>query len=366
MQLHTQHRSEAIRSQAVESEAFAAAPVAMLITDNSFRIITANKAAIRILSPDNSDLSGHPLDEYCIPDDNSLEIDSCVESLRSNRHGKFQLGAKSANEERVNLQIEISITDLSDDRYLLVCEEVTDSGENIVELDRMLTRGEMAGEIAHEMNNYLTILFGNLEIIPIFCEKKNCNVTLKKISVMKETLEKIGNQSDKLAAYGKSKKESIITDFNNHLQNLLDFFTPQNRFDRIQVETDLHDGLPPICGDIGKLLQAVGNLIHNAADEVNESGVENPTVTVATRLSDDDSNIMISISDNGRGIPEQIKPQLFNSRVSEKTTGEGYGLLTVKKIIDAHSGKITFDQNESSGSTFTIMLPTADSSETLQ
>jgi len=148
MQLDTQHRSEVIRSQTVESDAFAAAPVAMLVTDNSFRIITANNTAIRILSPDDSDLSGHPLFDYCIPDNSSLEIESCIVSLRSKRRGRFQPCDKSPNDGRVNPAIEITITDLRDDRYLLVCEEATESCENIVELDRMLTRGEMAGEIS--------------------------------------------------------------------------------------------------------------------------------------------------------------------------------------------------------------------------
>ena len=366
MQLETQRGPEATRMQSVESDAFAAAPLAMLITDSSFRIITTNKAAIRLLSRDDSDLSERSIFDYCIPEDSSLEIDSCAESLRSRRYGRFLPAAESSDEVRVNQPIDISITDLNDDKYLLVCEQAANTDRespNIVELDRMLTRGEMAGEIAHEMNNYLTILLGNVEIIPIFCEKKNCDVTLKKIGLMKETLNKIGSLSEKLAAYGKSQKESIIADISGHIQDIIDFFTPQNRFDGIRIETDYDDGLLPIRGDIGKMQQAVGNLLHNAADEVSASGVENPTVTVTTRLSDDSSHVMISVSDNGRGIPEQIKPLLFNRRVSMKESGEGYGLLTVKEIIDSHAGRITFKENKSGGSTFTIMLPATTPSE---
>jgi signal transduction histidine kinase len=364
MQLETQRGPEATRIQSIESDAFAAAPLAMLVTDSSFRIITANRAAIRFLSREDSDLSERSIFDYCVPEDSSLEIDSCAESLRSRRYGRFLPAADSSDEVRVNQPIDISITDLNNDKYLLVCEQAAYSDKSVVELDRMLTRGEMTGEIAHEMNNYLTILLGNVEIIPIFCEKKNCDVTLKKIGLMKETLEKISSLSEKLAAYGKSQKESIIADISGHIQSILDFFIPQNRFDGIQIETDYYDGLPPIRGDIGKLQQAVGNLLHNAADEVSASGVENPTVTVVTRLSDDSNHVMISVSDNGRGIPEQIKPQIFNRRVSMKESGEGYGLLTVKKIVDTHSGRITFKQNESGGSTFTIMLPTTNSSKT--
>jgi signal transduction histidine kinase len=370
MQLETQRGPEATRIQSIESDAFAAAPLAMLVTDSSFRIITANRAAIRFLSREDSDLSERSIFDYCVPEDSSLEIDSCAESLRSRRYGRFLPAADSSDEVRVNQPIDISITDLNNDKYLLVCEQAAYSDKSVVELDRMLTRGEMTGEIAHEMNNYLTILLGNVEIIPIFCEKKNCDVTLKKIGLMKiglmkETLEKISSLSEKLAAYGKSQKESIIADISGHIQSILDFFIPQNRFDGIQIETDYYDGLPPIRGDIGKLQQAVGNLLHNAADEVSASGVENPTVTVVTRLSDDSNHVMISVSDNGRGIPEQIKPQIFNRRVSMKESGEGYGLLTVKKIVDTHSGRITFKQNESGGSTFTIMLPTTNSSKTV-
>jgi len=230
---------------------------------------------------------------------------------------------------------------------------------NVVEMDRLLTRGEIAGEIAHEMNNYLTILLGNVEIIPIFCNKKDCQTTFKKLDLLKETLEKVASFSDSLADYGTSREPRLINNLNGFIDRTIAFFAPQNRFDGIEFTKELREGLPSVVCDLGGLQQVLGDLLQNAADELTESGIECPRITVSTESTANDEAIVISVADNGRGVPEAIHDKLFKVQCSGKAGGEGLGLLACNQIVKRHGGSISFRSGENEGSTFSIRLPRA-------
>jgi signal transduction histidine kinase len=234
---------------------------------------------------------------------------------------------------------------------------LSSEASSIIHLDRMLTRGDMAGEIGHEMNNYLTILLGNLEIIPIFCKKNDCESTLAKIGLMKETVEKVARFSDQLTSYGKPTGMQVLSSINDLINDTISFLTPQNRFDGITVFTDLATNFPPIVCDSGRMQQALGNLLQNAAEELNSGDVERPEIQVTTTYDKDAAEVRISVTDNGRGIPGEIVDSIFKRRVAAKARGEGFGLLAAKHIVDAHGGRITFESSPGRGTTFEIMLP---------
>ena len=83
--------------------------------------------------------------------------------------------------------------------------------------------------------------------------------------------------------------------------------------------------------------------------------VENPTVYV--RVSKSDKNIIITISDNGKGIDEDVKDKVFEPKFTTKSSGMGLGLPMVKNIIETYNGTITFTSESNKGTTFVITLP---------
>lgn len=108
-------------------------------------------------------------------------------------------------------------------------------------------------------------------------------------------------------------------------------------------------------GDPKKLKRVIVNLINNAMEAMDEKGIDNPKVSLSGKQ--EDGYVQLVIQDNGPGIPEKIRTNLFEPFVTDgKVEGTGLGLAIVKQIIDAHSGKINVSSTEV-GATFTISLP---------
>jgi len=104
------------------------------------------------------------------------------------------------------------------------------------------------------------------------------------------------------------------------------------------------------------LLRVLQNLVGNAIDGCDERSDGKVRIEVRDRKE----NIEIIISDNGKGIPEQIRNNLFDPFVTYgKTGGTGLGTAIVKSIVEAHKGRIRFETTTSQGTSFFIQLPKA-------
>jgi two-component system, NtrC family, sensor kinase len=127
----------------------------------------------------------------------------------------------------------------------------------------------------------------------------------------------------------------------------------RNSSDGITIHSYVPDGLF-VQGDESKLRRVISNLVNNAADVLHDNSVADATIHISAWI--DDKNVMISISDNGPGIPKEIMSTLFEPFVTQnKTNGTGLGLAIVKQYVNAHGGKITVSNNK--GALFTITLP---------
>ncbi|HTL60783.1 MAG TPA: response regulator [Nitrospira sp.] len=113
-------------------------------------------------------------------------------------------------------------------------------------------------------------------------------------------------------------------------------------------------GLPPIAGDEARLYSMLYNLVDNAIAEVPPRG----TVTISGLHMAGDDCVVIRVADTGKGMPADIRDQLFSNRlVSSKNGGTGLGTKIVKDVVDMHGGRISVDSELGRGTTFDIRLP---------
>jgi signal transduction histidine kinase len=127
----------------------------------------------------------------------------------------------------------------------------------------------------------------------------------------------------------------------------------RNNSEGLVIHSYVPEGLV-IQGDESKLRRVVSNLVNNAEDVLHDNAVPEATIDISCWI--EDKNVMISISDNGPGIPKEIMSTLFDPFVTQnKTNGTGLGLAIVKQYVNAHGGKITVSNNN--GALFTIALP---------
>jgi signal transduction histidine kinase len=215
----------------------------------------------------------------------------------------------------------------------------------------------MAAEIAHEMNNDLTILMGNVELFPLFLGSGNTSGITQKLPVMKETLEKIAGFAESLVSYGKPQEHFEPIDIKRIITHTLELVEPQNRFDNVRIATEISSDISPVYGDAGQIQQVVVNLLNNAADELKECERAERLIEVKARLSADRGSLVVSVTDNGRGIPESTQPRIFRERFTSKENGTGYGLLACGIIARRHGGDIRFHTMPHAGTCFELRLP---------
>ncbi len=213
--------------------------------------------------------------------------------------------------------------------------------EMMVSIDRYYTRGEMAGDIAHEINNYLAVLGGNIELMPLFLKKGDHEKINKKLELMKNTVDKIARFSDGLMDTNYGDVNYVQADLNQLAQNILAFLKPQNRFDNVTMNTDLSPDIPLVEMDPNQIQQTLVNLIQNGADATVNNETER-LVELRTELSEDGRYVRVVVADNGTGVDPESRDILFEKRFTTKRKGHGYGLITCKRIIDSHRGKIGY------------------------
>ena len=226
----------------------------------------------------------------------------------------------------------------------------------MIRLDRYYTRGEMAGDIAHEINNYLAVLAGNLELLPIILRKGDPEKLKLKLELMRGTVDKIAKFMDGLMDSSHEVAKFDPNDLNQVVQNVIAFLKPQNKFDTVTINTRLSTDLPLVEHDAGQIQQLLVNLVNNAAEALIETDGER-VIEIATTLAIKDQSdfARIVVSDTGPGVLKNKEALLFEKRFTTKPRGHGIGLVTCRRITDAHHGVIRYAYRD--GAVFTVELP---------
>lgn len=106
--------------------------------------------------------------------------------------------------------------------------------------------------------------------------------------------------------------------------------------------------------DRTQLIRIITNLVKNATQAITDEN-QNPIVLIS--VSKEDAKVKIDVKDNGIGISDENKIYIFEPKFTTKNSGMGLGLGIIKKIIENYNGTITFESEENTGTTFTVLLP---------
>ncbi len=332
-------------------------PLSIVVADPDGRILSLNKEAATVFSIDSESVRGKNIRELLnVPAGQAGDMSIATHEFEA-------VGRRGDGQSFPVYMITSPLQDSNGSVWakLYILRDITESKsfqEMMIRLDRYSTRGEMAGEIAHEINNYLAVLSGNVELLPILLRKGDQEKISKKLDLMKTTVERIAKFTDGLMDGGDEELRLEPCNLNQIIENVLAFLKPQNKFDALDLQAILGTDLPLIYADTGQLQQLLVNLVNNAADA--STGQATKGRVVIRTLSEPNAAggaVRVEISDNGPGVSEDKIPLLFIKRFTTKRRGHGIGLITCHKIVEAHGGQLGYEYRE--GASFWIELPVA-------
>lgn len=247
-----------------------------------------------------------------------------------------------------NLSVALENAKLYEDLRLQM-QELRSAQEQLIQAAKLVAIGELASNVAHEINNPLTSILGYAELIK---EETELGSIMRDVEVIESESLRARDIVHQLLEFSRKRPvEMKRIEINDILKEVIGLVQLQLKDTHIVVNEDFGT-IPTTQGDPNQLKQVFLNIINNATFAMQKEG----TLDIITRVVG--SNINIAISDTGKGIPKEVATRIFEPFFSTKQEkGTGIGLSVSFKIIQSHNGHITVDSEEGKGSTFTIILP---------
>ncbi|HUU46743.1 MAG TPA: ATP-binding protein [Acidobacteriota bacterium] len=285
-----------------------------------------------------------------------------IEAHSTGRRGRVieSLVARGSDSERIfNVRVgEIGHSEAAKPDLVVTVDDISkqkDTEHHLFELEKFAEKGMLASSIGHELNNYLGLILGNTEVGQHALENANLDKVASCLAKLKDSVGKMARFTAGLMDYSRMETRQTTADLNAIIGDVLSFVTVHKKFKRITVDIDLDPTLRPFLMDPDQIAQLLLNFLNNAGDAITEARRSEGRITVGTRQ--DGRKVTLAVSDNGAGIPPEVRDVLFQSRKTTKEKGHGFGLVTCGKIVENHHGRVTIDTEVGRGTTFTVHLP---------
>jgi len=226
--------------------------------------------------------------------------------------------------------------------------------EQLIQAEKLSSLGGILSGVAHELNNPLTAIIGNAQLL------SRMDIS----SEIKQKLDTIYNESFRctkivgglLAFAREHRPERVMTDINQIIREAYKLREYELRVDDVSLKTELDETIPEISVDPHQIQQVLINLINNAYHALQDKGGGG---TILIKSRQEESTIIIECIDDGPGIPEKIKRKIFDPFFTTKEPGKGTGLgLSIcYGITKEHEGSIEVESHPGFGTRFIVSLP---------
>lgn len=321
---------------------------AVIATDADGHITLLNPVAQKLTGSDERHAKGKHLSEILRIESESLDNPAALpeEGILLDRKGN-------------PVEVMISSSPVSSGNgkplgYVLVIRDITERRRmesSLQQTQRLESLGLLAGGIAHDFNNQLTGISGHLSLLQDMLENDHPGLRLlQDADRATEVCQGLTNQLLTFSTGGKPLMEQV--DISHLIEETVTFSC---RGTAVQTTFDIEADLRPAFADPGQLRQALSNLSLNAVQAMNGQG--QLTVRARNIIVDSKPAIRIEISDQGTGIPTEIREQIFDPFFTTKPNGSGLGLTITHSIVRRHGGSMELVSSGRKGTSFRIQLP---------
>ena len=269
-----------------------------------------------------------------------------------------EMAINGEKRQRKHLQFSVNmVTDQANKPFCMMVSfvDITEqkmAKEAMARSEKLVSLGQLSAGLAHELRNPLAVISSCSQ----FCleNKKLERLVKENFQVIHRSSKRASNLISELLAFARPDRlEWKKVDVNQVIRKMLRMAELGSNISHMTFSERFGKGLPQISGDGEKLGQVILNLLQNAIQATAGKG----EIIIETGLSDLSDMVEIKITDNGPGIPEDYRPQVFNPFFTTKDEGTGLGLSICHTIVDQHQGNISVDCGEKKGTQVLVTLP---------
>ena len=266
---------------------------------------------------------------------------------------KMTYQLKEANEAIQNWSSQL------EDRVKEKTTELEKTQSQLIMAEKMAAMGELSAMVAHEINNPLSGILSYAKVSSKYLSRDNIDSGI--LESVRHNLTFIGNETKRCGnivknlllfarkTSGDFKEEHL----NTIIDNSIEVIAHSVKMKELVLVKELDQENDSIQCDASGIQQVLVALIVNAIEAVSRGG----KITIKTDCHTEKDRIWFMVTDDGKGIPEDVLPRIFEPFVSTKVKSTGLGLSVVYGIVEQHAGVINVESKVNQGTTFTIFLP---------
>ncbi len=281
-----------------------------------------------------------------------------------------ELGVLAASFNQMSTQLQDARAEITawtrtlEERVQRKTAELQRAHDQMIQAEKMTSLGKLAAVVAHEINNPLSGILTYAKLMRKWVDRgeplePRAGEMHEALALIESESRRCGEIVRNLLMFARAAPMNITqVDLNAVVRQCAKLVEHKLELGNISANLDLDPNLPRVRGDSGQLEQLLLALVMNAIEAMPREG----NLTVSTRGARD--KVVMTVEDDGVGIPTALLPRLFDPFVTTKEEGKGVGLgLAISKsIVDRHDGHIEVASQPGRGTRFTITLPVEDAS----
>lgn len=316
----------------------------VIVADSQDVVVRCNHVTERLLGISQTQLRGRRATDV-------------LEEIRKD-HGEYPLVLPTG------MTISLSQNDLTDELGRLIGKlvlihdvtQIRQLEDRLQRRNRLEAMGQMVGNIAHEIRNPL----GSVELFASMLRKDlrdqpQLRTYAEHISVAVQAMDRVLSN---LLVYTRPDCSKVAWQMTEPLlREVLTLASHAMSPAAIVVRCEVDAQVPQIWCDAGKMKQVLLNLVLNAVQAMPEGGMLTLSARPAPAGGSDAPAIQVTVSDTGKGIPQELQSRVFDPFFTTKDEGTGLGLAIVHALVDAHHGRIDVESRPGQGTSFVMTLP---------
>lgn len=332
----------------------------------SGKIRTFNAGAENVLGYSRSEMTGQPLEKLFADADDLRTINEKMQDSGDvvNFGTKF---TTSAGEVR-NILLTLSQLKNSSENVIGIIgigKDITEQTQlqtELIQSQRYAAIGQIFTGVQHSMKNMLNACKGGAYMVKIGFAKDDMDLLKEGWEIVRDGIEDLTGMSIGMLKYVREWKPKLKdVDLSDMLRDVERLMKPTAKDNGIAFRLELPDGMPTVKCDNEMIHSAVMDIVSNAIDacQIKEyNSDEKPEVYLTADCGRVNGHLTIEIKDNGCGMSEDVKANIFAPFFSTKVrTGTGLGLSITSRMIDAHGGRFEVDSEPDIGTSFRIIIP---------